>query len=80
MNKLVGSIREAIIQSGLKDGMTVSFHHHLRNGVFVLNMVMEQIAQLGIKDINVNASSLFDAHAPILDHIKNHVVTGISAD
>ena len=80
MNKLVGSIREAIIQSGLKDGMTVSFHHHLRNGDFVLNMVMEQIAQLGIKDINVNASSLFDAHAPILDHIKNHVVTGISAD
>ena len=24
MNKLVGSIREAIIQSGLKDGMTIS--------------------------------------------------------
>ncbi len=80
MSKLVNSIREAIALSGLKDGMTVSFHHHLRNGDFVLNMVMEQIAELGIKDINVNASSLFDAHTPILEHIENHVVTGISAD
>ena len=80
MSKLVNSIREAIALSGLKDGMTVSFHHHLRNGDFVLNMVLEQIADLGIKDINVNASSLFDAHTPILEHIENHVVTGISAD
>ena len=55
MSKLVNSIREAITLSGLKDGMTVSFHHHLRNGDFVLNMVLEQIAALGIKDINVNA-------------------------
>ena len=47
--KLVNSIREAIQLAGLKDGMTVSFHHHLRNGDFVLNMVMEEIANLGIR-------------------------------
>ena len=80
MSKLVRSIREAIALSGLRDGMTVSFHHHLRNGDFVLNMVMEQIAAMGIKDIQVNASSLFDAHTPILEHIENHVVTGIGAN
>ena len=80
MNKLVKSIREAIELSGLKDGMTVSFHHHLRNGDYVLNMVLEQIAALGIKDIKVNASSLFDIHTPLLGHIENHVVTGLSAD
>ncbi len=78
--KLVKSIREAVQLSGLKDGMTVSFHHHLRNGDFVLNMVMEEIAALGLKDIFVNASSLFDVHTPMLQHIENHVVTGISAD
>ena len=80
MNKLVNSIQEAIQLSGLKDGMTVSFHHHLRNGDYVLNMVLEQIAELGIKDIKVNASSLFDIHTPLLQHIENHVVTGLSAD
>jgi len=78
--KLVGSIREAIELAGLKDGMTVSFHHHLRNGDFVLNMVMEQIAAMGIEDINVNASSVFDTHLPLVDHIKNHVVTGIQTN
>ena len=80
MNKLVKSIREAIELSGLKSGMTVSFHHHLRNGDFVLNMVMDEIASLGIRDINVNASSLFDAHAPLISHIENGVVTGVCAD
>ncbi len=80
MNKLVKSIREAIVLSELKDGMTVSFHHHLRNGDYVLNMVLEEIASLGIKDITVNASSLFDVHKPLLTHIENKVVTGVAAD
>ena len=80
MSKLVSSIREAVELSGLRDGMTVSFHHHLRNGDYVLNMVMEQIAALGIKDLTVNASSLFDTHQPLADHIRSHVVTGIQTD
>ncbi len=80
MSKVVSSIKEVISLAGLKDGMTVSFHHHLRNGDFVLNMVMEEIAAQGLKDINVNASSLFDVHTPLLEHIQNGVVTGISAD
>lgn len=80
MNKLVGSIKQAVIDSGLKDGMTVSFHHHLRNGDYVLNMVMEAIAELGIKDLTVNASSLFDAHRPLKEHIKNGVVSHILTD
>ena len=80
MSKLVTSIRDVIRTCGLQDGMTVSFHHHLRNGDFVLNMVMAEIAGMGYKDINVNASSLFDVHMPLLEHIQNGVVTGISAD
>ncbi len=80
MSKLVNSIREAVQLAGLKDGMTVSFHHHLRNGDFILNMVMDTVAQMGIKDLNVNASSVFDTHTPLLDHIQNEVVTGLSAD
>ncbi len=80
MNKLVRTIREAVALAGVKDGMTVSFHHHLRNGDFVLNMVMQEIADAGIKNINVNASSLFDVHQPLINHIENGVVTGVSAD
>jgi len=77
-SKLVKSIREAIELSGLKSGMSISFHHHLRNGDYTLNMVMEQIAAMGIKDITLNASSVFDIHAPQLEeHINNHVVRKI---
>ena len=80
MSKVVSSIKEVVQLAGLRDGMTVSFHHHLRNGDFVLNMVMEEIANQGIKDLTVNASSVFDTHAPILEHIQNNVVTTLGAD
>ena len=78
--KLVKTIREAIALAGLKDGMTISFHHHLRNGDYVLNLVMDEIAGMGIRDLTVNASALFDTHAPLLDHIKNHVVRKVQTN
>ena len=77
MSKLTASIREAILKCGLKDGMTIAFHHHLRSGDYVLNMVMEEISKLGIKDLTINASSIHDGHAPLTEHIKNGVVTSI---
>lgn len=74
----VVSLEEAIRRSGLKDGMTISFHHHFRGGDKVLNMVMDKIAEMGIKDLHVAASSLNDVHKPLIEHIKNGVVTRIS--
>ena len=76
-DKLLKTIKEAIEKVGLKDGMTVSFHHHLRGGDYVLNMVMNEIAALGIKDIKVFSSSLTGAHEPLLEHVKSGVVSGI---
>ncbi len=76
-NKLVGSLEEAVKAVGLKDGMTISFHHHFRSGDYIVNMVMDVIASLGIKDIKVAASSLSTCHGPLIEHIKNGVVTGI---
>ena len=75
MDKVIKSLKEAIELCGVKSGMTVSFHHHLRNGDFVLNMVMDELANMGIKDLTVNASSVFDCHAPLVEHIKNGVVS-----
>jgi citrate lyase subunit alpha/citrate CoA-transferase len=75
--KLLTSLREAIVASGLKDGGTVSFHHHLRNGDQVINMVLAEIAALGLKDITVAASSLFAVHAPLVEHLRSGVVVGI---
>lgn len=77
MSKLLPNLKEAIIQSGLKDGMCVSFHHHLRGGDYVLNMVMDEIASIGFKNIKINASAIQDGHTPLIQHMKNGVVTAL---
>ena len=80
LSKEYSDIKSAIKASPLEDGMTVSFHHHLRNGDYVLNMVMAAIADLGFKDLTVNASAFFACHKPLLDHISQGVVTGLECN
>ncbi|MBQ7085988.1 MAG: citrate lyase subunit alpha, partial [Clostridia bacterium] len=80
MSKVVSSLNEIIDLLKIEDGMTISFHHHLRNGDYVLNMVLEALAQKGLKNLNVNASSVFDTHQPLIGHIQNGVVTGLEAN
>lgn len=80
MSKVVASLQEAISASGLRDGMCVSFHHHLRNGDYVLNMTLDAIARAGIRGVTVNASSIHDGHKPIVKHMENGVVTGLEAN
>ncbi|MEG2204387.1 MAG: citrate lyase subunit alpha, partial [Oscillospiraceae bacterium] len=62
---------------GIRDGMYISFHHHFRDGDYVVNMVVKAIAELGIRDITICATSLGDAHDPISAYIESGVVTGI---
>ena len=33
--------------------MTVSFHHHFREGDLIVNMVMKEIHDMGLKDIRI---------------------------
>ena len=76
-DKLENTLKDAIEKAGLKDGMTISFHHHFRTGDKLLMMVVNIIAEMGIKDIRIAASSLTSAHSALVEHIKNGVVTGI---
>lgn len=59
--------------------MTISFHHHFREGDFVMNRVMQEIADMGFKNISIAPSSIANVHAPLIDHIKNGVVTNITS-
>lgn len=76
-SKLVTSLDEAIKKSGLKSGMTISFHHHFREGDYTTNLVLKHIADLGIKDLTIIPSSLSKVHEPIIELIKKGVVTEI---
>jgi citrate lyase subunit alpha / citrate CoA-transferase len=75
--KLVSSLAQVIDALDLKDGMTLSFHHHLRNGDGVLNAVMDVVANKGVRDLTLAISSVFPVHAPLVSMIKAGVVTGL---
>jgi citrate lyase subunit alpha / citrate CoA-transferase len=75
--KVLSSIAAALAACELKDGATISFHHHLRNGDHVLNMVVEAISRKGLRDIKIAVSSLFPVHAPLVEYFRQGVVTGV---
>ncbi len=75
--KVLGSLREAIVRSGLTDGDTISFHHHFREGDKVILQVLAEVAAMGIRDLTLAGSSLNSCHAGIVDYIKQGVVTRI---
>lgn len=77
-DKRAPSLEAAIRKSGLRDGMTVSFHHHLRNGDKVINLVMNTIAGMGFRNIHLAASGLFPCHEPLVELMERGVVTGIT--
>ncbi len=73
-NKTAADLRTALKNAGLADGMTVSTHHHFRNGDILGNAVFEAAASLGVKDLRWFPSAAFPCHAPIIDHLKSGVV------
>lgn len=75
--KLMGSLEEVIRKSGLKNGDTISFHHHFREGDKIVNMVVGALAKMGFKDLILAPSSLSDCHSPLIEHIKNGVIRKI---
>lgn len=75
--KVIGSIKDALIACEFKDGMTVSFHHHFRDGDYVVNKVMAVIAEMGFRDITIACSSIGSASDPVADYIESGIVTGL---
>lgn len=78
-SKLVGSIHEALVKCGAHDGMTLGFHHHFRDGDLVVNMVMEEVHKMGIKDVTICASSLGKAHDALVPMIEDGTITNIQS-
>ncbi len=73
-DKTVPDLKAALKAAGIRDGMTISTHHHLRNGDYVGNAVFDAAAELGVKDLMWFPSASFPCHAPIIEHMKNGVV------
>lgn len=76
-SKVYESIKDLFDKLDLKNGITVSSHHHLRNGDAVLNMMMLELQRRGIKDITLVASSLFPVHKELIPLLEDGTITNI---
>ncbi len=61
-NKVYEDINELFSKLDIFDNMTISFHHHLRNGDYVCNMICEKFYTDYKENVNVAATSIFPAH------------------
>jgi citrate lyase subunit alpha/citrate CoA-transferase len=75
--KVVESLEEAIRRSGLTNGMTISFHHAFREGDKTINNVVQVLANMGFRNLTLASSSLLNCNAPLIEHIKNGVISRI---
>ncbi|MCK5689283.1 citrate lyase subunit alpha [Myxococcota bacterium] len=73
-NKQVATIEEALRICGLKDGMTISSHHHFRNGDKVSLMALLAAEKMGVKDLMWFPSASFPVQASVVDLMDKGVV------
>jgi citrate lyase subunit alpha / citrate CoA-transferase len=73
-DKRVADLRAALQQAGLRDGMTISTHHHFREGDRVALMALRAAAELGVRGLRWFPSASFGVHAPVAELIEAGVV------
>lgn len=76
-NKIVSSLEEALRKCGLRDGMTISTHHHLRDGDLVSNKVFEIASSMGIKDLVWFPSASFPCNEVLIRYLEDGTINRI---
>ena len=79
-SKVATSLIEAVRASGLRDGMTISFHHCFREGDAVIGQVLLAIRALGIKDLKFAPSAVVNIKEPsLVSFVEDGTITSIEA-
>lgn len=73
-NKVKRSLLEALDYCGLKDGMTLSTHHHFRNGDLVAEMLFEALVKSGKKEMMWFPSASFPCHSSAIDLMEKGII------
>ncbi len=73
-NKLVDNLETALRRCDIRDGMTLSTHHHFRNGDLVANALFAAAARIGVKNLMWFPSASFPCHAEQLKHLESGVI------
>jgi citrate lyase subunit alpha / citrate CoA-transferase len=73
-DKRVANLKEALVKAGLKDGMTISTHHHFRNGDYLANMIFDIAKELGIKNLRWFPSASFPCHEHLIQYLEDGTI------
>jgi citrate lyase subunit alpha/citrate CoA-transferase len=73
-DKRVADLETAFKQCGLRDGMVISTHHHLREGDGVALPALQTAARMGVRDLMWFPSASFPCHAPVIELMEAGVV------
>src|SRR5437868_8967183 len=76
-DKRVPNLEAALKQCGLRDGMVISSHHHLRDGDRVAVMALEAAAHIGVKDLTWFPSASFPSQKAAIDLMDSGVINHI---
>jgi citrate lyase subunit alpha/citrate CoA-transferase len=76
-NKLVDNLKEALLKAGLKDGITISTHHHFRNGDLLANEIFDIAHELGVKNLRWFPSASFPCHAHLIPYLEDGTIRSI---
>ncbi|MFZ0806820.1 MAG: citrate lyase subunit alpha [Candidatus Sulfotelmatobacter sp.] len=76
-DKRVADLETALRKCGLRDGMVISSHHHLRDGDRVALLALEAAAKIGVKDLVWFPSASFPSQKSVIELLASGVVEHI---
>ncbi|MEI6876831.1 MAG: citrate lyase subunit alpha, partial [Spirochaetota bacterium] len=75
--KLARSWDELLDRLDLRNGMTISFHHHLRDGDAVVNETIGRIVARGFGELVIAPTALFPVHDRLVAHIESGAIARV---
>jgi len=76
-DKRVPDLETALRKCGLRDGMVISSHHHLRDGDRVALMALEAASRMGVKDLTWFPSASFPSQKSAIELMQSGVIDHI---
>jgi citrate lyase subunit alpha/citrate CoA-transferase len=76
-NKSLKDIETALRKCGLRDGMVISSHHHLRDGDRVAMVALEAATKIGVKNLIWFPSASFPSQKAVIELMDSGVVERI---
>jgi citrate lyase subunit alpha/citrate CoA-transferase len=73
-DKRVSDLETALRKCGLRNGMAISSHHHLRDGDKVALMALETAAKIGVKDLMWFPSASFPSQKGAIELMEKRVI------